>query len=542
MITIKRITSPAELASLHQAWNELLERSDVATIFQTHAWILAWWNAFGSEHELFVLLAYDNDVLTGIAPLMSTLSPRPWRDSRTIRFIGTPNVDYADFIGPNKRQLCETILDYFSRHRDEWHSIDLSQIPSRSETLPALRNFLGRVSLPVRLNEADVCMAYTHMGHEHDRSQFTLERKRNLRNSIHFFNRLGGMEYKRLSGEAEITPVLSHFFHCHVVRWQHELTSSKFLSDSHRTFYRSLVRELAPEGKLSVCVLTHGRYPVSFLLAYPHGKCTYFYTIANATFHERKSPGILLFHHAVEDFVRTGSTRIDFARGAGSHKLRFINESSRNWQLTVYRSSWAALVHRVYERLKTLGPAKRLGSSHTFQAARASIRRSFDSAGVAGLGKRLLRPLLDHYRKRFPSVLLIRETPTIIANPEIAVERLERDDIEAIADFLGIVHGSPQHRRLEKRFAEEQASFAAKIADHIAALGWAQSSSASSTGEKRTWLSDITTSPVYPEARTFAALLSFMTIHSLQGSSEVLISCSRLDRTRYEALQRIGFR
>ena len=56
--------------ALEKEWNSLVERSQDDTIFLRHEWFKCWWNAYGAEKELLILLVKEDGELIGISPFM----------------------------------------------------------------------------------------------------------------------------------------------------------------------------------------------------------------------------------------------------------------------------------------------------------------------------------------------------------------------------------------------------------------------------------------------------------------------------------------
>src|ERR1022692_2078954 len=52
------------------AWDRLVEKANVGHPFLTHDWIRTWWECFGGERELKILMVRRDGELVGIAPLM----------------------------------------------------------------------------------------------------------------------------------------------------------------------------------------------------------------------------------------------------------------------------------------------------------------------------------------------------------------------------------------------------------------------------------------------------------------------------------------
>ena len=66
----KEINDFPTFLSLKENWNSLAQKSSINSIFLRHEWIRCWWEAYGKDKELLIMLFYEGDDLKGIGPLM----------------------------------------------------------------------------------------------------------------------------------------------------------------------------------------------------------------------------------------------------------------------------------------------------------------------------------------------------------------------------------------------------------------------------------------------------------------------------------------
>src|SRR5690242_1252065 len=88
---------------LEPEWNALLQENRSSSIFLTWEWISTWWEIFGKDFEMRVLIDRDeNGKLRGIAPLMIGHDKGSFgRNFRCLMIIGQRGdtlAEYLDFI------------------------------------------------------------------------------------------------------------------------------------------------------------------------------------------------------------------------------------------------------------------------------------------------------------------------------------------------------------------------------------------------------------------------------------------------------------
>ncbi len=87
---IRVVNQDRDFYNLKECWSGLVQKMDKAQPFQTWEWNYYWWKVFGSGKELFLMLAFENGELYGIAPL--------FKKGRNVFFIGGSDCDFGDFI------------------------------------------------------------------------------------------------------------------------------------------------------------------------------------------------------------------------------------------------------------------------------------------------------------------------------------------------------------------------------------------------------------------------------------------------------------
>lgn len=123
MINISKITNTHEWKKLEPEWNKLLATSDAKwNPFLTFEWLYSWWEVFGEDKELAVLLAEDDTGLIAIAPLM--VSKRT--GFRVCEFIGTGRTDYLGFILSeiNEGEVYNNFFKFINTNLS-WHLMNL---------------------------------------------------------------------------------------------------------------------------------------------------------------------------------------------------------------------------------------------------------------------------------------------------------------------------------------------------------------------------------------------------------------------------------
>jgi CelD/BcsL family acetyltransferase involved in cellulose biosynthesis len=320
-----------------ESWRALQARSQAATVFQAYEWHDAWWRAFGSADQPFIVLVQDKEgVVRGIAPLML--------EGRTLKFIGGANYasDYCDFlIDPSTPEALSSILEELAKKQNLWRRFELTNFPSHSPHRSELEDFFKRSGGGV-LSRVHLDTPTRILGDA--ASDREAVNKKSLKRHFNYFKGAGTLEFKRCTDEKEILSYLDTFFKQHIERRALTKDTSQFLDEAQKKFYREMVSALSKTGWLRFDVVLFNGAPLAFHLGFEYAGRFIWYKPTFDVQHLKKSPGEVLLKYLLEQAISDGLKEFDFTVGEESFKYRFANLIRTNHRITVYSS---ALDYRV---------------------------------------------------------------------------------------------------------------------------------------------------------------------------------------------------
>src|SRR6266542_2183553 len=108
-MNIRLIEQFAALRPYREEWDRLALQSPTSTVFQTFEWLESWWDVFGDQYRLRVLLGFEGDTLVAVAPLVSSGKRMFGRQMTCLEFAASTRADYADFLYRDPRSLRELL-------------------------------------------------------------------------------------------------------------------------------------------------------------------------------------------------------------------------------------------------------------------------------------------------------------------------------------------------------------------------------------------------------------------------------------------------
>ena len=113
MTLIEEVRGFSSFLGLEKEWNSVLQKSENDSIFLRHEWFRSWWEAYGAEKELLILLFKENGELLGICPFMISKGHFRGFPTKKISFIENDETPRLNIIYVNGRNdIIEAIISH----------------------------------------------------------------------------------------------------------------------------------------------------------------------------------------------------------------------------------------------------------------------------------------------------------------------------------------------------------------------------------------------------------------------------------------------
>lgn len=342
-MAVRIVESDSLAACDAQQWDQLVARSSEATVFQSRAWVNAWWETFRQPDWRVRLWAiYEATELVALAPLYER---RDERARRTLRMLGEEHADYTGLIcRDGAARVVEAALRNVADAIERPATICFDEVPEGSSTQRALAALCRAQPLQWVRTGRTPCPWVPIRGNE--QAVQALLRKTSLRRHRSSLERLGKLAVRHELEAAAIEPHLPLFFEQHVSRWAGTAYPSLFEKQSNRDFYRRLVAELCPSGRLLFSILSLDGQPAAFHFGFLSNAKLLWYKPTFDVRLARHSPGEVLLGGLIEHALEQRFDALDFTRGAEPFKSRFASRVSYNSSYVRLDSQLAAAVRQ----------------------------------------------------------------------------------------------------------------------------------------------------------------------------------------------------
>lgn len=353
--SVEVISDPATFAGMESVWNDTVERAAVAHPFLRHEWLRTWWDCFGADRRLHIVVVRSNGRIMAIAPLMwdtTWMYGVPLRCLRLLQNDHTPRADIivAERPDDSYRAIWRSLIN----SSETWDVLQLSQIPRSSPTFSTL----------LSLAAGDDCTS--GIWHSDDSPYLSLDRtwetycaglrpklRQNLRNRWSRLESIGRPALQVLQDRAAVQAASDEALHLEASGWKYGAGTAIGSDPWTHHFYTRLATRAAGRGWLRLLFLTvNGRRIATAYSACYQDRLMFLKTGYDPAY-AKYSPFNLLTHAALRDAFATDLTEVDFLGDDEPWKLEWTRTTRPHDWLFIFRPTLRGrLVHQLKFRLK----------------------------------------------------------------------------------------------------------------------------------------------------------------------------------------------
>ena len=370
MISVEKVTTRADFAALESEWNELLCHSASNAITLTHQWLLTWWDVFGQDRELNLIVVREGELLIGIAPFLRRAVRRFGLPFRRLEFLASGEderdeicSDYLDFLlrTEHEEAALGAILDSVLNEND-WDEMVLTDIAGESPHLALLQKLTATRGLKMETTREQMCIFVALPA---TREQLLAgvsgqNRKRIAKDRRTFAQ--NGARVQKIETLKEWQANFEVLVNLHQSRWISRGEPGSFSSEKFLRFHRELAPRMIAQNWLQLWILWQNDQPLAALYDFVYNRKIFYYQSGMAPENGAiRSPSLLLRDFALEDAIGAGLTECDFLKGEiGSYKFGWGGQTRPIVQVRLARGGAREAVFQRADRLKNdLRPVKR---------------------------------------------------------------------------------------------------------------------------------------------------------------------------------------
>jgi CelD/BcsL family acetyltransferase involved in cellulose biosynthesis len=388
------VSAEAEFLALEPDWNRLLMESSRPVPFLTWEWISTWWQHFGADSRLFVIVARDErSRVVGIAPLRlvlrRTFGMVPLRSLEFLGYRGSAVcTDHLDFLAEptRRREICSQLFQEVIQRSSEWDTLVLADVAEDS-LIPALSPVLKNgVGDSPRSEPQEQC-PYVNLPTQWEHLLNSIKAK--YRNNIKR-RRERLQENFQVAFDSRCTidraiPHMEIMERLHGSSRNRKGETGNFCIEPYRDFHRAVAQRMAQSGLLYLARLDCDGSPVAALYGFYLGGRLFGYQTGFDAAWETRGVGAVLQAKVFEDAIeRLHATEYDFLRGTEPYKYTWTNEERRTRTMRYWSNTSVGRIAKAengvkqqVSRLRSLLRSRFRAGSHG-----STGRRSAEKLGI----------------------------------------------------------------------------------------------------------------------------------------------------------------
>lgn len=329
-VTADCVKTEKDFLRLEKDWNRLVMESARPSPFLTWEWVSTWWQYFGGNSTLFVIVMRDEtDRVVGIAPLHLVMR-RAFGviPVRTVEFLGYRGskvcADHLDFLTlrENRKTIVSLLLREIFEKGDEWDTLVLADIAEESMVPDLLEQIQTESGTQSQCAPAERC-PYISLPSRWEILLGSI--KANYRNNVKRrrdkLSRDFRVRFDWDCSPRRVAPHLDLLANLHRSSRNRKGQTGNFQYKTYFEFHHAVAERMARSGYLYLARLDCNALPVAAFYGYHFGGRLFGYqTGFDANWAER-GVGAVLQAMVIEDVMeRLHDTEYDFLRGDEAYK------------------------------------------------------------------------------------------------------------------------------------------------------------------------------------------------------------------------------
>ncbi len=320
-INIKQISDVGSFINLKDQWKQLLSESPTQSAFLSWEWLYAWWMVYGENKQLYLLTAWRESALVGIAPLMMEKRKKAGFGLKVLTSLGTPQSDIGGFIyGVNDTEVVDTLFKYLADHKNEWDMIELNEFLESCAERTSMKQIFSQIGMPMLEGINQHYFIPLEGNWESYKQNLPKKFRYNLGRAVRLAEEIGPVEFKHYTGTEMNEEVIQTIIE--INRYSHY--PRLYNLPVEQAFLKALSRQMAEVSWFGVYLLFVNKQPVAYEYGFHYnGRFEDWRAGFDTRMASNISIGKALAMMVIESCYNQSDKEIDFLRGDEQYKLEW---------------------------------------------------------------------------------------------------------------------------------------------------------------------------------------------------------------------------
>jgi hypothetical protein len=315
LLKIIEINDFQGLEQIKTEWIDLLGHSRSNNIFLSYEWITSCINNFHKGNRLFILCAYVDSRLVGIAPLVMTRGRFTKLPVRKIESIGSA-WGYGGFIidesSINVDDCMEAFLKYLLINGKKSDVYLLAKIPVGSGHTDTIKSILRKKN--ASFLEDSLQIPYISLEESFDAfvSNRSYSFRRNIKNRERRLKNFGCVTLKRFNKDFDYRNIMDIVFDISQRSWKEKNHTSISSNPDVKNFYLDIAEKFYGKGCLEISIMYIDDKPVSYMFGAKYNEDYIDIDIAYDEEYASASPGNIHRYYLLKELFNERLRTFDF--------------------------------------------------------------------------------------------------------------------------------------------------------------------------------------------------------------------------------------
>jgi len=345
---VETVTDETSFLRLQSEWDDTVDRAQIHHPFLCHDWMRTWWECFGSEAHLHVIVVRAGGQIVAIAPLLFERARMYGMPVRRLRLLQNDHSPRSDFIVADYASQCyQAIWTSLFHERHNWDVLLLSQLPPETSTVEVVSGLAARDGCATGLWRSGSSPYLSISGTEADYfANLSAKFRQNLRNRMTRLTRVGKPALEIISSDSSLSEAVDDAVRLEESGWKRDAGTAISTDLNIRQFYARLAERMADRGWLRLMFLNVNGRRIATSYTIEHNRRLFLCKTGYDPDYNTCSPFKLLMHFIVRYAFAEGAHEIDLLGDSEPWKEEWT-EASRphNWLFVFSDSNRARLLY-----------------------------------------------------------------------------------------------------------------------------------------------------------------------------------------------------
>lgn len=313
--------------ALEEAWNELSSVTPIKSAFLTWTWLYSWWNVYGKDKNLWLLTAWSEESLIGIAPLMLEKRKKGVAKLEFLVSLGTPQSDIGGFLyNPKYPEVIDEFMKSLLAEHAKWDVLELNVLNKAGLEHKSIFHFYNPNTFYLKEEENEHFFVILEKDWDILSNRLSKKFMHNLRRAVRLAEELGAVELRHYSGKSVTTNLVKELIDIN----QHSHYPRLYNSQKEQELLFELIRNGGDyKNWLDIYILNINRHAVAYEYGFVYeGRFESWRSGFNTNLPQNISIGKLLALKVIQTCILEGYREIDFLRGDEAYKLEWKPEKN----------------------------------------------------------------------------------------------------------------------------------------------------------------------------------------------------------------------